>query len=158
MSEKLNFGNGENDPLNGFDATPGPDSFVLSGFDAAPLRLTIPAGIYFCQIESGELTLEIGDLYFYWLKFVLVGPPAYAGFTVMRAYPLVNLVDLSLAKHDLDMIGLTTGKQLLEPFPPVGRAVYCNAIISLRNANNYPINEVTDFLPDTSSDWMDCST
>ena len=81
MSEKLNFGNGENDPLNGFDAAPGPDSFDLSGFDAATGATTVPPGKYVLRIEEGKLKPTNAGKQAYRLRFAVVEPAAQAGFT-----------------------------------------------------------------------------
>lgn len=50
---------------------------------------------------------------------------------------------VAYAKRDLAVLGLTTGKQLLEPFPAMGREVYCRLFVaSQRGDNGTEFNDV----------------
>jgi hypothetical protein len=90
MSEKLNFGNAGDDSLRAFDNAPGPDSFDLSGFDAATGATTVPPGKYVCRIEAGELTATKAGKTAYRLRFATVEPAALAGFTLWRYFVLAD--------------------------------------------------------------------
>lgn len=149
MSEKLNFGNTGSDPLGGFDAAPNPHDADLSGFDSATGSMTVPAGNYVCRIERGELNPTKAGKKAYRLRFVVVEPTAFAGFTLWRWFTLDDAAGMNRAKAALAPLGITTATHLREPYPPFGKEVYCQAVVTLRAATGQygESNDVQRFAP-----------
>src|SRR4051812_43511763 len=101
MSEKLNFGNGDSDPLAGFDSAPDPSGFDLSGFDSATGATTVPPGTYLCKIERGELTTTKTGKIAYRVRFVVVEPATHAGFALWKWLTLADAAGFNRAKAAL---------------------------------------------------------
>ena len=151
MSSPLNFGNAGNpfdddDRLTPFDA----DGFDLSGFDTADGTTTVPAGVYLCKIERGELTKTKAGKLAYRLCFKTVEPSQHAGFALWR-WLLVGNGDAAAdnrAKNALAPLGLTSKVALRATYPPIGRDVYVTALVTLKNdPQRGPSNDVQRFEP-----------
>jgi len=154
MSAPLSFGNAgspfDDTRVGGYDSAPGPGGFNLSGFDTADGTTTVPAGVYLCKIERGELTHTKAGKTAYRLLFKTVEPSQHAGFTLWR-WLLVGNGDAAAdnrAKNALAPLGLKTSPDLHASYPPIGKDVYVKALVSLKNDPQYgPKNDVERFEP-----------
>ena len=148
MSEKLNFGNAGNDPLSGYDAAPDPNDFDLSGFDAATGKTTVPPGNYVCRIERGELTKTKSGKQAYKFRFVVVEPAEHTGFTTWKWFLLTDQSGFNRLKATSSPFGLVTSAHLRECYPPRGREVYAQCLITHKDEGPYgPSNDVQRFEP-----------
>ncbi len=149
MTDKLDFGNAEDDGLNGFDAAPDPDGFDLGGFDSATGATTVPAGIYLCEIERGELTKTKTGKTAYRLRFKVVTPAQHAGFKLWRWFTLGDQSSMERAKAALAPFDFRTSADLRAEYPPFGETVHCRCIVALKKDGAYgPSNDVQRFIPD----------
>lgn len=151
MSSPLNFGSSGNPfddtKLSGYDA-PGPAGFDLDGFDKADGTTTVPAGVYVCKIERGELTATKAGKTAYRLCFKTVEPSQHAGFTLWRWYVLADAAGMNRAKAALAPLGLTTAADLRAAYPPIGKDVYVKALVTLKHdAQRGASNDVERFEP-----------
>jgi len=148
MSAPLTFGDGSNpfagdDHLTPFDCTADID---LSGFDAADGTTTVPAGVYLCKIERGELTQTKAGKTAYRLLVKTVEPAAHAGFALWRWYVLADAAGANRAKAALAPLGLTTSADLRRAYPPIGQDVYVTALVTVKNdPQRGPSNDVERF-------------
>jgi len=149
MSSPLNFGNAGNpfdddDRLTPFDA----DGFDLSGFDTADGTTTVPAGVYLCKIERGELTKTKAGKLAYRLCLRTTEPAEHAGFTLWRWYVLADAAGWNRLVNAIQPLGFTQKDQLRAVYPPIGKDVYVKALVSLKNDPQYgPSNDVERFEP-----------
>ena len=140
----LNFGEG--DFLNDFDKAPDPNGFDLSGFDAATGKTVVPAGLYCCRVERGELATTKAGKTAYRLCFKTVTPAEHAGYTLWRWFTLADAAGQNRAKKALAPLGLLTGDDLRRPFPPLGKDVFVRALVTVRNDPQYgETNDVERF-------------
>jgi len=153
MSGSLNFGNGANpfgsssQNLDGFDAAPSLDGVDLSGFDNADGKLTVPAGVYLCRIERGELIVTRAGKPAYRLRFATVEPAEHAGFTLWRYFVLADAAGFNRAKIALAPLGIRCADDLRKAYPPIGTTLYVRALVTIRPAKDgYPeSNDVERF-------------
>ncbi len=142
MADSLPLGNsgnpfGSHPLLDGFDSAGGYGD--LSGFDAATGRTTVPPGKYVLRVERGELTTTRAGKTAYRLRFAVVEPGEYAGFTLWRTLLLDTPAALNRAKNWLMPLGITTADDLRSTYPPIAREVYVRAIVTIRPARDgYP--------------------
>ena len=149
MTDKLDFGNSEDDGLNGFDTAQNPDGFALEGFDSATGATTVPAGVYLCEIEHGELAKTKAGKTAYRLRFKVAAPEKYAGFKLWRWFALGDAAGFNRAKAALAPFNFKTAADLRAEYPPLGESVYCKCLVTLKNDGAYgPSNDVQRFIPD----------
>ena len=154
MSAPLSFGNAgspfDDTRVGGYDSAPGPGGFNLSGFDTADGTTTVPAGVYLCKIERGELTHTKAGKTAYRLLFKTVEPSQHAGFTLWR-WLLVGNGDAAAdnrAKAALAPLGLLTSAHLRSPYPPLGTDVYVKTMATMRNDLQHgATNDIERFEP-----------
>lgn len=152
MSAPLNFGNSGNPfddtAVGGYDAAAGNDGFDLDGFDKADGTTTVPAGVYVCKIERGELTKTKAGKTAYRLCLKTVEPAAHAGFTLWRWYTFGDTAADNRAKLALAPLGFKTSADLRAAYPPVGKDVYVKALVTLKaDPQRGPSNDVERFEP-----------
>lgn len=159
MADPLHSGSGP-DPFAGFDAAPGPDSFDLTGFDAATGRTTVPQSVYVCRIERGEVVKTKAGKPAYRLCFKIVAPTEHAGFTVWKWLVMGDKAGFERARKFLDPLGFKSADDLRRPFPPIGRDVFVKALVTLKAATDqYPeSNDVQRFEPCDLPDGLASST
>jgi len=149
MTDKLDFGNAENDGLSGFDTATDTDGFDLEGFDSATGETTVPAGIYCCEIERGELTKTKGGKTAYRLLFRILAPAKHAGFKLWRWFTLEDRPSMERAKAALAPFNFKTASDLRADYPPFGEKVYCKCLVTQKSDGPYgPSNDVQRFVPD----------
>lgn len=150
MSAPFNFGSDGN-PFDGFDNASGSDGFDLAGFDTADGTTTVPAGVYVCRIERGELTKTKAGKPAYRLCLKTVEPAAHAGFTLWRWFVLADTAGMNRAKNALAPLGFSNSADLRASYPPIGRDVYVKALVTLKNdPQRGPSNDVERFEPYSS--------
>lgn len=128
------------DFMNAFDSTPtgpagGKPPSGLDAFDTAePFRL-LPAGVYIARVVSGQYTqTKTKGEDCYRMSFEVTEGP-HRGERVPRIWTFGERA-VRYAKRDLAAFGLTTAKQLLEPFPPTGRELYCRLTVALQRRDD----------------------
>ena len=151
--EKLNF---DPNDFEGFDRAGKPGDDDISGFDSATGVTCVPAGSYLCRLEAGELVPTKTGKRAYRLRFSVVEPATFAGFTLWRYYTLDNPANNERAKAALLPLGLKTVADLRRaPFPEVGRAIVCKVLVGIQK-NDPTRNDVIRFT--VESDRRDDST
>lgn len=109
----------------------------LDGFDdaePAPEWAPLPAGMYTARVVSGTVSrTKKGDDCYRMVFEVTDGEQR--GRRVSRTWVFSERA-VTYAKRDLAAFGLTTTKQLLEPFPPTGREVYVRLAVALQRGDN----------------------
>lgn len=109
----------------------------LEAFDrteAAPEYRPLPAGIYPVRVVSGSFqqTKKGADAY----RVVFeVTEGEHARRRVSRTWVFSEKA-VPYAKRDLSTLGLTTGMQLLEPWPPMTCEIHCRLIVALQRGDN----------------------
>ena len=151
MSAPLNVGSSGNPfddtAVGGYDAA-GNDVYDLDGFDRADGTTTVPAGVYVCKIERGELAKTKAGKSAYRLCLKTVEPAAHAGFTLWRWHTFDDAAADNRAKKALAPLGLTGKVALHAAYPPIGRDVYVKAMVTLKNdPQRGPSNDVERFEP-----------
>ena len=129
--EKLNFNPSD---LGGYDAAGTTGADDLAGFDAATGATFVPAGLYLCKLEAGDLlrTKSTGKQA-YRLRFSIVGPAEHVGFALWRYYTLDDKAAMNRAKAALAPLGLQTGADLRKsPFPETGRSILCRVLVTVQ--------------------------
>jgi hypothetical protein len=127
--------------MSAFDSAPagsGGGTKPPSGLDAfdnaEPFRL-LPAGVYTARVISGQYTqTRAKGEDAYRIAFEVSDGP-HRGEQVPRIWTFGDRA-VRYAKRDLAAFGLTTAKQLLEPFPPTGREIHCRLTVALQRGDN----------------------
>src|SRR5262245_2399616 len=123
-----------------FDSAPasngnnGPPASGLAAFDNAKAYEPLPAGIYLARIVNGALTKTKQGADAYRVAFE-VSEGEHRGRRVSRTWVFTEKA-IGYAKRDLAEFGLTTSKQLLEPFPPTSCEVYCRLTVALQRGDD----------------------
>lgn len=102
--------------------------------EPAPEYQPLPGGTYHVRVVSGAFrqTKKGADAY----RVVFeVTQGEYERRRISRTWVFSERA-VMYSKRDLAIFGLTTAKQLLEPFPPMGREVYCRLIVALQRGDN----------------------
>ena len=108
------------------------DSFDKA--EPAPEYKPLPAGFYQARVVSGsyQQTKKGDDAY----KIVFeVSEGEHKGRRVPRTYVFTDKA-VTYSKRDLAPFRLTTAKQFLEPWPPLGIEVYCRLLLALQRGND----------------------
>jgi len=108
------------------------DSFDKA--EPAPAYIPLPAGIYQTRIVSGSFqpTKKGDDAYRVTFE---VTEGEHKARRVSRTWVFSEKA-ITYSKRDLALFGLTTAKQLLEPWPPLGCEVYCRLIVAIQRGDN----------------------
>ena len=136
--------------LGAFDAAPDPQKIDLSAFDKADPRAVIPAGLYICRIESGELSTTRAGKLCYKLRFTVTQPPEFAGRVLFKTVMLHDAAAQARARMLLSPLGLTSAEALRRPFPPSpGKPIYVRALVVITPARgDFPeANSIERFTP-----------
>jgi hypothetical protein len=130
MADKpLNF---NPDDLGAFDRAPDPAD-ALAAFDSATGATFVPAGVYLCRLEAGELVTTKTGKPAYRLRFVVVEPTEHAGFTLWRYYTFADSASANRAKAAVAPLGLLTSADLRRtPFPEAGRVILCRVLVGVQ--------------------------
>jgi hypothetical protein len=127
--EPLNF---NPDDLGAFDRAPDPAD-ALAAFEAATGATAVPAGVYLCRLETGELVTTRAGKPAYRLRLVVLEPTAHAGFTLWRYYPISDSASANRAKAALAPLGLHTATDLKRlPFPEADRLLVCRVLVGVQ--------------------------
>jgi hypothetical protein len=120
------------DDLGAFDRAPDP-SDALAAFDNATGATFVPAGIYLCRLEAGELTTTRAGKQAYRLRFVVVEPTEHAGFPLWRYYTFADKASANRAKAALAPLRISTSADLQRiPFPEAGRVIICRVVVGIQ--------------------------
>jgi len=144
MSDKpLNF---NPDDLGAFDKASDPAD-ELAAFDNATGTTHVPAGVYLCQLEAGELATTRTGKQGYRLRFVIVEPSEHAGFAPWRWYTFADAASANRAKAALAPLGISTSADLRRiPFPESGRTILCRVVVGVQQRpDGTPGNDVVRF-------------
>lgn len=109
----------------------------LDAFDSAqpaPEYTPLAAGIYQVRIVSGSYQQTKSNADGYRIAFEVVEGP-HKGRRMSRTYTFGDKA-IEYTKRDLAKFGLTTGQQLLEPFPAMGREVFCRLFVAVQRGDN----------------------
>jgi len=108
------------------------DSF--DNVEPAPEYKPLPAGIYQVRIVSGSFqpTKKGDDAYRIAFE---VTEGEHKGRRVSRTWVFTQKAT-AYSKRDLAIFGLTTAKQLLEPWPPLGCEMYCRLMVAIQRGDN----------------------
>ncbi len=109
----------------------------MDSFDSiapAPEYKPLPVGIYQVRIVSGTFTQTKKGDNAYKIAFE-VTQGEQTGRRVSRTWTFSEKA-IGYSKRDLAPFGLTTVKQLLEPWPPLGCEVYCRLIVAIQRGDN----------------------
>lgn len=123
-----------------FDAAPGGNTRSngstsgLDAFDNAKPFEPLPVGNYRARVVSGSIQqTRKGDEGYRIVFEVTEGE--FLGGRVSRIWVFTDKA-IGYAKRDLAAFGLTTSKQLREPFPATGCEVYCRLTVALQRGDN----------------------
>jgi hypothetical protein len=116
--------NGNRKPPSGLDA-----------FDTATPFRPLQPGVYTARVVSGQYTQTKtkGEDCYRIVFQVTEGP--HRGERVARVWTFGDRA-VRYAKRDLAAFGLATAKQLLEPFPPIGREICCKLVVALQRGDD----------------------
>lgn len=102
--------------------------------EPAPEYKPLPAGIYAARIVSGAFQTTKKGADAYRIAFEVTAGE-FLRRRVSRTWVFTDKA-IAYAKRDLALLGLTTGKQLLEPWPPFGCEVYCRLIVAIQRGDD----------------------
>ena len=114
---------------NGFNAFAAFDRVEAAG-EYQPL----PAGVYQVRVVSGSFQQTKKNDDAYRIAFEVVEGPQ-TGRRVSRTW-VFTAKALAYAKRDLAIFGFTISQQLLEPFPAMGRKVFCRLFVAVQRGDN----------------------
>lgn len=124
----------DNAPTGNGNANNGKPPSGLDAFDTAKPYEPLPAGIHQVRVVSGSFTQTKQGTDAYRVVFE-VTDGEHRGRRVSRTWVFTEKA-IGYAKRDLAAFGLTTGKQLLEQWPPLGSEVYCRLIVAIQRGDN----------------------
>ena len=126
------------DFMSAFDSVPNSNGRPSSGLDAldtAKPFQPLPVGIYMARVVSGQYTqTKAKGEDCYRISFEITEGDQ-RGDHIARVWTFGDRA-IRYAKRDLATFGLTSAKQLLEPFPPTGREIYCKLTVALQRGDN----------------------
>lgn len=102
--------------------------------EPAPKYKPLPAGVYAARIVSGAFQTTKKGADAYRIAFE-VTEGEFIRRRVSRTWVFTDKA-VAYAKRDLADLGLKTGKQLLEPWPPFGCEIYCRLIVAIHRGDD----------------------
>ena len=126
------------DFMNAFDSAPsgnGKPPSGLDAFDNAKPFQPLPGAVYTARVVSGQYTQTKAKGEDCYRMVFEVTEGTERGERIARVWTFGDRA-VRYAKRDLAAFGLSTAKQLLEPFPPTGREIYCKLTVALKRGDN----------------------